>query len=107
MKQTNEQPSSAFKRLASFYEVETPEDAIKVACQQLLEHCEIKTAPVPLKGIGALLGLQRIVYRDYSRPATMTSVLRRAHNGYEIWLSNQDLANWRRSRFTVAHEIGH
>lgn len=97
----------AFKRLAEVYAVDTPEEAITSACQAILQKCGIFDAPIPLKPIGELLGLKRIVYNKYDR--ILVSHLRRCDGGYEIVLHNTGGRNWswRRDRFTIAHEIGH
>lgn len=105
----NSPAPDAFKRLADMYGVDTPEEAITSACQTMLWRCGISDAPVPLKPVGELLGLKRIIYDRYNQSNVLTSHLRRCNGGYEIVLNNIDKQKryWRRSRFTIAHEIGH
>jgi hypothetical protein len=75
---------------------------MRIACRTLLEECSIgDSLPIPLRPLCRRLGI-----RVVRRPAPGTGTLRSAGGRLQIWLSG-DKANWRRERFTIAHEIAH
>jgi hypothetical protein len=75
---------------------------MQIACRALLEECGVgRSLPIPLRPLCRRLGI-RVVRRH----AIGAGTLRAAHGNLQIWLP-VDATNWRRERFTIAHEIAH
>src|SRR5688572_23504883 len=82
----------------------TPDEksAIKTICRQIVTSLNLPIAPVPLKPICQRFNL-KVIYNNVTKKED--SFLRLAPNGFEIEISKQK--NWRRNRFTIAHELAH
>jgi hypothetical protein len=79
----------------------TPTAAMRILCRSLLAECSVTAAPIPLKKLCEHLSI-RVVQKETLGRAT----LRLSSEGLELWMSS-DIRKWRRSRFTIAHEIAH
>lgn len=94
--------SAQLRVFAEYYGAPDPESAMRIACRTLLDHCGAgDKLPIPLRPICRRLGIQVV-----RRRALGTGTLRSTNGRLEVWLS-ADSANWRRERFTIAHEIAH
>jgi hypothetical protein len=94
--------SRRLRVFADYYSVDEPEAAMRIACRTLLKECNVGRAlPIPLRPLCRRLGI-RVVRRRSAGAGTLRGVDGRM----EIWLSG-DSSNWRRERFTIAHEIAH
>lgn len=75
---------------------------MRIACRTLLEESDVgRSLPIPLRPLCRRLGIE-VVRRRVAGSGT----LRSANGHLEIWLPS-GAENWRRTRFTVAHEIAH
>jgi hypothetical protein len=79
----------------------TPAAAMRIVCRKLLAQCSVTAPPIPLKALCEHLSI-RVVQRETLGRAT----LRLSSEGFELWMSS-DIRQWRRGRFTIAHEIAH
>jgi len=87
----------------------SPEAAMRVACAALLETCGTEKPPVPLKPLFEKLGVRiKKVRREAKHANQAGAVLLAAREGLTVCLYESGAkSNWRRQRFTLAHEIGH
>lgn len=90
------------EKLKDLFNAPDDKSAIKVACRQILASLNLSIAPVPLKPICQKFNL-KVSYNNAAKKED--SFLRLAPNGFEIQISKQK--NWRRNRFTIAHELTH
>jgi Zn-dependent peptidase ImmA (M78 family) len=90
------------QRLKTIYNTPDEKSAIKAICRQLLHSLNLDTAPIPLKPICQRFRLKVNYTTAYTRE---DSFLKITPTGFEIQISKQK--NWRRNRFTIAHEISH
>lgn len=89
---------------------ESPEAAVKGACLYLLKTCGVTQPPIPLKPLLAALDISFSWSKSSShwRPGHSTASLKPVKGQLTVFI-HETLArsNWRRSRFSVAHEIVH
>lgn len=90
------------ERLKDIFNTPDEKSAIKSACRQILASLNLSSAPVPLKPICQKFNL-KVVYNNVTKKED--SFLKLAPTGFEIEISKQK--NWRRNRFTIAHELTH
>ena len=88
--------------IASLTGLPSPEAAVRYACRQLLEECCINKSPTPLKPLLKAMGISV----TYNKALKGDALLMLRDGKLEIDLK-QDLRNWRRQRFTLAHELVH
>lgn len=93
---------SSLQKLRELFNVPDEEAAIRVICRRLLNSLHLHRAPIPLRPICRRLKLQ-VQYTHINNPED--SILRLAPHGFTMELSRR--RNWRRNRFTIAHEISH
>lgn len=89
-------------RLKDLFNTPDEKAAVRVMCRQILASLNLSTAPIPLKPICQKFNL-KVNYNSVSK--SEDSFLKLAPNGFEIDISKQK--NWRRNRFTIAHELSH
>ncbi len=90
------------ERLKHLFNTPDEKSAVKVICRQILASLNLTTAPIPLKPICKKFNL-KVSYNSVTKKED--SFLKIAPNGFEIEISKQK--NWRRNRFTIAHELTH
>ncbi|HMK18187.1 MAG TPA: ImmA/IrrE family metallo-endopeptidase [Chitinophagaceae bacterium] len=90
------------ERLKDIFNTPDEKSAIKAVCRQILTSLNLSNAPVPLKPICQRFNL-KVTYNNVIKKED--SYLKLAPNGFEIEISKQK--NWRRNRFTIAHELTH
>lgn len=90
------------EKLKDLFNTPDEQSAMKVACRQILASLNLSTAPIPLKPICQKFNL-KVSYNNATKKED--SFLKLAPNGFEIEISKQK--NWRRNRFTIAHELSH
>jgi IrrE N-terminal-like domain len=89
---------------------ESPEAAIRGACLYLLKSCGIAKPPVPLKPLLQALGVSFSWSKASShwRPGHGTASLKPVDGRLTVFVHESAAEqNWRRSRFSVAHEMVH
>lgn len=92
--------------LAEFARVhgkKTPEAAMREICSRLRRHCDLSGPPFGLRPISKVLRAR--VERSTDLRGKLQGVLERRDIGYVIRIDGRQ--HWRRSRFTIAHELGH
>ena len=90
------------ERLKDLFNTPDEKAAVRVLCRQILASLNLSSAPIPLKPICQKFNL-KVIYNSVSKKED--SFLKLAPNGFEIEISKQK--NWRRNRFTIAHELSH
>lgn len=90
------------EKLKDILNTPNEKSAVKAACRRLLDSLNISDAPIPLKPLCQRFNLN-VIYNNAIKKED--SLLRLAPNGFEIEISKQK--NWRRNRFTIAHELTH
>lgn len=90
------------ERLKHLFNTPDEKAAVRVMCRQILASLNLTTPPIPLKPICKKFNL-KVNYTSVSKKED--SFLKLAPNGFEIEISKQK--NWRRNRFTIAHELTH
>lgn len=102
--------SLGLEALCRAQQTETPEAAIRGACTYLLKACGITQPPVPLKPLLSSLNVSFSWSKSgtHWKPGHGTASLKPVNGRLTIFL-HEKLAeqNWRRSRFSVAHELMH
>ena len=96
------------------YGSESPESAMRAACASLLEACGPMVPPIPLRPLLDKLDIRvRRVRREIRHPGQPDALLTAEKEGLTVSLYEGISArggtsgNWRRTRFSLAHEIGH
>jgi len=74
------------------------------AAKKLLDHFQIKKAPIPVQEIAERLGIQ-VSYEPFDRADNLSGVL--VNDGLKIAMVINKKDPEARQRFTIAHEIGH
>lgn len=97
------QISPALEQFTNKFNAPSPEAAMRLACQKLLDLDEAGEPPIALKPLMRYLGVVSLKRRNFSN--TLVSGLKTTHYGLEI--SIQEATAWRRTRFSWAHEIAH
>lgn len=90
-------PLSAF---AQFHNADTPEQAMVLACRRLLATSGQSTPPIRLQELLPLCHARK-VERDIATPGLLEI------HGHTYVVVVRKGINWRRQRFTIAHELGH
>lgn len=90
------------EKLKDIYNTPDEKSAIKAVCRRILASLNLSNAPIPLKPICQRFNL-RVTYNNVVKKED--SFLKLSPNGFEIEISKQK--NWRRNRFTIAHELTH
>lgn len=90
------------ERLKDLFNTPDGKSAVKVICRQILASLNLTTSPVPLNPICRKFHL-KVLYNKISKKED--SFLKISPTGFEIEISQ--LKNWRRNRFTIAHELTH
>jgi hypothetical protein len=102
--------SPGLDALCRAQQTETPEAAIRGACLYLLKACGITQPPVPLKPLLQALGVSFSWSKTgpHWKPGHGTASLKPVDGRLTIFV-HESVAeqNWRRSRFSVAHEMVH
>jgi len=98
----NNWETSVAERLKDILNAPDEKSAMKVACRQILSSLNLSTAPIALKPICQKFNL-KVSYNNVNKPED--SYLKLAPFGFEIEISKKK--NWRRNRFTIAHELSH
>jgi Zn-dependent peptidase ImmA (M78 family) len=88
---------------AKVYAKESPSEAMRWLCAKLLEKYADSEPPIGLKPI--IENLDVAIERKSS--IKKNGMLRFDKDRFTILLPNRSKSNWRRDRFTVAHELGH
>jgi IrrE N-terminal-like domain len=91
-------------------QTETPEAAIRGACLYLLKACGITRPPVPLKPLLQALGVSFNWSKTsvHWKPGHGTASLKPVDGRLTVFVhEGAARQNWRRSRFSVAHEMIH
>lgn len=97
-----------WSRLCRRQRTDTPEAAVRGAVAELLRRLGVTRPPVSLRPILDDLGIEfRWTDRSF-RPGTGSATLEVAPGGYRIAVHERAFRRqWRRARFTVAHEVLH
>ena len=90
------------QRLRELYNTPDEQSAIKAICRKLLASLNLQQVPLPLRPICNRLKLQ-VNYTNTE--SSEDSILKLAPQGFSIDISKRK--NWRRNRFTIAHEVIH
>lgn len=102
--------SAGLEALCAAQQTKTPEAAVRSACLHLLKACKIEDHPVPLKPLLEALDV------DFTwspsgpnwRPGHGTASLKPVNGRLKIFIHEQNAhLNWRRCRFSIAHELIH
>ena len=102
--------SAGLEALCAAQHTNTPEAAIRGACSHLLKACNIDTYPVPLKPLLKLLGVEFNWSNSGSnwKPGHGTASLKPVNGKLTIFIHEEKAqSNWRRCRFSIAHELIH
>jgi len=89
-------------RLKHIYHTPDERSAIRVMCRRVLTSLNLSDPPISLRPICKRFNL-KVVYNNKAKKED--SQLKLVSNGFEIEISR--LKNWRRNRFTIAHELAH
>ncbi|WP_131539895.1 ImmA/IrrE family metallo-endopeptidase [Pedobacter nototheniae] len=98
----NDQEIIPTEKLKHLFNTPDEKSAVKVICRQILASLNLKNAPIPLKPICKKFNL-KVQYNTVVKKED--SFLKLSPDGFEIEISK--LKNWRRNRFTIAHELTH
>lgn len=102
--------SIGLEALCHVQQTETPDAAIRGACLYLLKACGITQPPIPLRPLLNKLDISFSWSKtdDHWRPGHSTASLKPVDGRLTVFVhENTAHLNWRRSRFSVAHEIVH
>ncbi|HEX8494456.1 MAG TPA: ImmA/IrrE family metallo-endopeptidase [Pyrinomonadaceae bacterium] len=102
--------SLGLEALCRAQNTESPEAAVKGACLYLLKTCGITQPPIPLKPLLAALDISFSWSKSslHWRPGHGTASLKPIKGRLTVFIHETVArSNWRRSRFSVAHEIVH
>lgn len=92
----------SLQQLRELYNTPDEQSAVKAICRKLLTSLNLQQVPLPLRPICNRLKLQV----NYTNAESLEdSILKLAPQGFTIDISKRK--NWRRNRFTIAHEIIH
>lgn len=87
---------------------ESPEMAMRGLCAMFLASCKINTAPIPLKPLLKRLNISFSYTEEQPLSAKGAAFLLTDKTGFKIAINESSLkTNWRRIRFSIAHELGH
>ena len=98
----NDEKIQPTERLKDLFNTPDEKSAVKVMCRQLLYSLNLLSAPIPLKPICQKFNLN-VKYNNVKKQED--SFLKLTPSGFEIEISRDK--NWRRNRFTIAHELTH
>lgn len=98
----NNWDTSIGERLKDIFNAPDEKSAMRSACRQVLSSLNLSDAPIALKPICQKFNL-KVIYDNALK--SEDSFLKLAPEGFEIEISKRK--NWRRNRFTIAHELSH
>ncbi len=100
--------TTAFAQLCESQRTSTPEAAIRGAAARVLRQLGIQSPPVPLRPILDALGIHfEWSERSYANGKGVAALVADG-DGYRVLVHELSFRkNWRRTRFTIAHEIMH
>lgn len=97
-----------FELLCKMQRTRSSEHAIIGACTSLLASCGLRNLPMPLAPLIAVLEIDFRLSDCYFQIGNGDASLLQIGNKFKILLHNENWrVRWRRTRFTVAHEIIH
>lgn len=97
--------SEGLQQFAQLFGAKNPREAMRKACSDLLQACGIEQPPVSLKRITSYLGIKTVLTDE---PLSAEAELRSENGSFVIVIKRKALKDdWRRARFTIAHECGH
>jgi len=100
--------SDGLRALCQIQRTETVEAAIRAACLQLLKSCNVSEPPIPLKPLCRSLGVNFKWSRSHFKVGAGNASLNYCNDGLAIYIHEKTgLENWRRTRFSIAHELVH
>ncbi len=104
-----EPTSPGLTALCRTYNTQSPDEAVRSAMRELLRTVGLGNPPIGLRGICRQLGVQFSWTAAAHRAGTGTASLHTdGRGGFEIALHDVNFRKkWRRSRFSVAHELAH
>lgn len=102
--------SEGLKAICRAQQADTPEQAIRGACLYLLKAHGIEEPPIPLKPLLRALDISFSWSQSHGhwRPGIGAASLQSINGQLAIYIHEKRArSNWRRTRFTIAHEITH
>jgi Zn-dependent peptidase ImmA (M78 family) len=102
--------SKGLQAFCRAHNADSPESAMRIACASLLTSCDLGEPPIPLNPLLHKLGirLQRMKGKRIKKEKQPDARLAARKDGLVAYLYEDDRnRNWRRARFSLAHEIGH
>ena len=107
---TKEQLSAGLKAICNRQKTDSIETAMRGLCTSLLHRCGEAHAPIGLKKLLDLLGVKFSWSNDYTsrnRSERSEALLDTSGGSLLISLKSDLKQNWRRDRFSIAHELAH